>query len=168
MVVVSNDTAAAAPLKQKAFQRAEILAPQRDHEFERSKLLTATLSLVTRMFLLGLFSQDAPSSQKRSVTHRMLPEANPPFTRIPSRSCRSPRISSKTNAIDVEIAGKQTSGTRSLRCHSPAMLLMTVGILTFGVYRNQASFSLLYYVLIDFIGFLPCKMNNIERLGTEC
>jgi hypothetical protein len=55
VVVVSNDTAAAGPLKQKAFQRAETLAPQRDHEFERSKLLTATLPLVTRMFLLGLF-----------------------------------------------------------------------------------------------------------------
>jgi hypothetical protein len=25
-----------------------------------------------------------------------------------------------------------------------------------------------YYVLIDFIGFLPCEMNRIERLGTEC
>ena len=49
MVVVSNDTAAAGPLTQKALQRAETLAPQRDHEFERSKLLTATLPLVTRM-----------------------------------------------------------------------------------------------------------------------
>ena len=53
MVVVSNETAAAGPLKQKAFQRAETLASQRGHEFERSKLLTATLPLVTRMFLLG-------------------------------------------------------------------------------------------------------------------
>ena len=53
MVVVSKETTAAGPLKQKAFQRAETLASQRGHEFERSKLLTATLPLVTRMFLLG-------------------------------------------------------------------------------------------------------------------
>ena len=56
MVVVSNETAAAGPLKQKAFQRAETLASQRGHEFERSKLLTPTLPLVTRMFLLGQVS----------------------------------------------------------------------------------------------------------------
>jgi hypothetical protein len=35
MVVVSNETAG--PLKQKAFQRAETLAPQRDHKFKRAK-----------------------------------------------------------------------------------------------------------------------------------
>ena len=71
MVVVSNETAAAGPLKQKAFQRAETLAPQRDHEFERSKLLSATLPLVTRMFLLGL--HDGSDMQRIQGDHCLCP-----------------------------------------------------------------------------------------------
>ena len=75
MVVVSNDTAAAGPLKQKAFQRAETLAPQRDHEFERSKLLTATLPLVARMFLLGLALQRRGCcSARKALAGRRSPE----------------------------------------------------------------------------------------------
>ena len=35
-------------------------------------------------------------------------------------------------------------------------------------FRTLSQWRHAHYVLIDFIGFLTCKMNNIERLGTEC
>ena len=87
MVVVSNDTAAAAPLKQKAFQRAEILAPQRDHEFERSKLLTATLPLVTRMFLLG--SLGSQSARRKSARRKSTSFSTPTSAALSSNSAIS-------------------------------------------------------------------------------
>ena len=60
MVVVSNEAAAAGALRRIAGRQIQLkkrteykATPLPGHEFERSKLLSATLPLVTRMFLLG-------------------------------------------------------------------------------------------------------------------
>jgi hypothetical protein len=73
MVVASNDAAAAGAFRRiagrqiqrkKAVELRQLLI---GHEFERSKLLSATLPLVTRMFLLGQHQMSAVSWHKSSA-----------------------------------------------------------------------------------------------------
>ena len=58
---------------------------------------------------------------------------------------------------------KTHRSNRSLTCPYLESLVSAGGFFcTLSKWRHA------YYFLIDFIGFLTCKMDNIERLVTEC